>query len=126
MMRRLLLAAASIVLMPVAANAAKTTWIAACYDGKNLQYNQTLDGKGFLYMEIAEGDYLRMALVQKSYDGNKICSVTINALPGGNHFLKVCADKTNEVITVKYKDTTGKEPSIKDTAPYCKAAVTVH
>lgn len=66
----------------------------------------------------------------KSFVGNSAArhesSTPIDALPGGNHFLKVCADKTNEVITVKYTDTTGKEPSLKDTAPCCKAAVTVH
>jgi hypothetical protein len=126
-MRKLLLTAALVMLMPVAANAAETTWIAACTDGKTLQYNQTIGGKGFLYLEMADGDYQGIALAQKSYDGNVICSVVDDHTPpNGNHSLKVCADKAHNTITLKYKDPTGKGQSIDDSAPYCSATVTVH
>ena len=118
---------------PVAANAetvetaGNATWIAACYDDRTLQYYQTIGGKGFLYLDVGQGDYQRIALVQNSYNGNVICSVDDSPVPpGGMHFLKVCADAINNIITVRYRDPTGKGPSIDDSAPYCKAAVTVH
>jgi hypothetical protein len=125
MMRELLLAAALTAAMPAAANAA--TWIAACYDGKNLQYNQTIGGKGVIYLEMANGNFQSMGLVQNSYDGNVVCSVAdTKSPPGAELFIKVCADKAHNTITLKYKDPTGKGQSIDDAAPYCQAAVTVH
>ncbi len=105
----------------------KPTWIAACYDGRTLQFNQTLGGKGSLYLDMGDGDYQGIALVQYSLKGDVICSVDDSVVPpGGEHFLKVCADKENNIITVKYKDPVGKKLSIDDSSPYCKAAVTVH
>ena len=124
-MRRLLLAALVAALMPAAANAA--TWIAACYDGKNVQYNQTIGGKGVLYLQKDDGNYQGIALTQSSYDGNVVCGVASVELPSGAApFIKVCADKAHNSITLKFKVPTGKGPSIDDTAPYCGAAVTVH
>ena len=99
---------------PIAANtepvetAGNATWIAACYDGRTLQYSQTLGGNGFLYLDIGDGDYQRIALVQSSYDGKTICSVDDVRTPGVTHLLKVCADAENNTITVSYKDPTGK------------------
>ena len=126
-MRKLLLAAALAVTMPVAANAA--TWIAACTDGQNLQYNQTIGGKGVLYLETANGNYQSVGLVQDSYNKNVVCSVAA-AKPGPGAApvvsIKVCADKANNTITLKYKDPTGNGPSVDDSTPYCTAAVTVH
>ena len=127
-MRKILLIASIAALAPAAASAADpATWIAACYDGKDLQYNQTIGGKGFLYLQMASGAYQGIKLVQLSYDGSVICSASDDQpAPGKNHFLKVCADKANNTISVKYTDPAGKEPSISDATPYCKAAVTVH
>jgi hypothetical protein len=126
-MRKLLLAAALAVSMPAAANAG--TWIAACTDGQNLQYNQTIGGKGVLYLENANGTYQSVNLVQNSYDGNVVCSVTdAKPQPGADLFVtvKVCADKAHNTITLKYKDPTGNGRSVDDSTPYCTAAVTVH
>jgi hypothetical protein len=126
-MRILLLAAALTASMPVAANAG--TWIAACTDGQNLQYNQTIGGKGVLYLQMADGNYQSVDLVQNSYDGNVVCSATdAKPQPGIEPLvkIKVCADKANNSITLKYEDATGKGPSVDDKAPYCRAAVTVH
>jgi len=124
-MRKLLLAAALSVLMPAGANAA--TWIAACYDGKNVQYNQTIGGKGFLYLQMGNGDYQGVPLIQDSADAKIVCSVVDDhPPPGGTHYLKVCADITQNTISLTYKDPTGKEPPIDGSTPYCKAAVTVH
>ncbi len=124
-MRKLLLAAMLTVLMPAAANA--TAWIAACYDGKNLQYNQIIGGKGTLFLQKDDGNYQSLALVQSSYEGNVVCGVADDKqAQAGGLYIKVCADKANNTITVKYKDPTGKGLSIDDTAPYCGAAVTVH
>ena len=124
-MRKMLLAAFLAALTPAAANAA--TWIAACTDGRNVQYNQTIGGKGVLYLETANGDYQGITLAQSSYDGNAVCGTTGVELPSGAApFIKVCADKAHNTITLKFKDPTGKGQPIDDTAPYCGAAVTVH
>jgi hypothetical protein len=126
-MRKLLLAAVLVMTTPVAANAA--TWIAACTDGQDLQYNQTIGGKGVLYLENADGTYQSVALVQNSYNGNVICSVAAaKPQPGAAPVvtIEVCADKAHNTITLKYKDPTGTGRSIDDSAPYCTAAVTVH
>ena len=124
-MRKMILAALLAALTPAAANAA--TWIAACYDGKNVQYNQTIGGKGVLYLEMADGTYQSVKLVQKSHSEDVVCSVSADKpLPGAEPFIKVCADKAHNTITMKYKDPTGKGQSIDDATPYCSAAVTVH
>jgi len=124
-MRKVLFAALVAALMPAAANAA--TWIAACYDGKNVQYNQTIGGKGVLYLQKDDGNYQGLALTQSSYDGNVVCGVADDKQqPGGGLSIKVCADKAKNTITMKFKDPTGKGQSIDDAAPYCNAAVTVH
>jgi len=124
-MRKLLLAAVLTLFAPTSANAA--TWIAACYDGKDLQYNQTLGGKGFLYLQMGNGDFQGVPLIQQSADANVVCSVVDDhPKPGAAHYLKVCADMSENTITLTYKDPTGKEPPIDGSTPYCKAAVTVH
>jgi opacity protein-like surface antigen len=124
-MRKILYAALVAALMPAAANAA--TWIAACTDGKNVQYNQTIGGKGVLYLQTTNGDYQGITLAQSSYDGNVVCGTADVELPSGAApFIKACADKAHNIVTLKYKDPTGKGQSIDDRAPYCQAAVTVH
>ena len=124
-MKKVLFAALVAAMMSTAANAA--TWIAACYDGKNVQYNQTIGGKGVLYLQKDDGNYQGLALTQSSYDGNVVCGVADGKQqPGGGLSIKVCANKANNTITMKFKDPTGKGQSIDDAAPYCSAAVTVY
>ena len=124
-MRKLLLAVFLTALTPAAANAA--TWIAACYDGKNVQYNQTIGGKGVLYLQMDDGNYRSVDLVQNSHKKDVVCGVsTDKPPPGGEPIIKVCADKAHNTITLKYKAPTGQGQSIDDTSPYCSAAVTVY
>ena len=124
-MRKLLFAAAMLAFAPASASA--QTWIAACTDGKDLQYNQTIGGKGFLYLQMGNGDYQGIPLIQESADAKMVCSaVDDHPKPGAAHYLKVCADISENTITLTYKDPTGKEPPIDGSAPYCKAAVTIH
>jgi hypothetical protein len=78
---------------------------------------------------VADGNYQSVDLVQNSYDGNVVCSVTdTKPQPGTGPLvkIKVCADKANNTITLKYEDATGIGQSVDDAAPYCRAAVTVH
>jgi len=124
-MRKIILIAAMAVLAPTAANA--QTWIAACNDGMDLQYTQTVGGKGILHMSKGDGTYQGIALVQNSYNGTIICSVGDDRTPqNGEHALKVCADRSSGFITLKYKDTTGTGQSISDAQPYCRAIVSLH
>ena len=124
-MRRIILIAAIIALAPAAANA--QTWIAACNDGVDLQYTQTVGGKGILHMSKGDGTYQGTALVQNSYNGTIICSVGDDRTPpNGEHALKICADRSTGFITLKYKDPTGQGQSISDAQPYCRAIVSLH
>ena len=124
-MRKIILIAAMAVLAPTAANA--QTWIAACNDGMDLQYTQTVGGKGILHIGKDDGTYQGIALVQNSYNGTVICSVgDDHTPPNGDHALKVCADRSSGFVTLKYKDTTGQGQSISDAQPYCRAIVSLH
>ena len=124
-MRGIFLIAATAVLMPVAAIA--QTWIAACNDGIDFQYTQTVGGKGILHMDKGDGTYQGIALVQISYNGTIICSVGDDRTPPkGEHALKVCADRSTGFITLRYKDPTGTGQSISDAQPYCRAIVSLH
>ena len=123
-MRKFLLIAALAALTPVAANAA--TWVAVCTDGKNVQYNQTIGGKGVLYLETANGDYQGITLAQSSYDGNAVCGTTGVELPSGAApFIKVCANKTRKIISLRYQDPTKPGSKLQDAGTFCTATVTV-
>jgi hypothetical protein len=123
-MRKFLLIAALAASTTVAANA--TTWVAVCNDGKNVQYNQTVDGVGFLYLKTDKDIYQTARLSQTFFDGEAICgAVQANAPAGAEPVTQVCTNKPRQVIYLKYKDPTVHGGSVQDAGVFCKATVTI-
>ena len=123
-MRKFLLIAALAALTPAAANAA--TWVAVCNDGKTIQYNQTIGGTGFLYLKTDKGIYQTARLVQTFYNGTAVCgAVHGNAPPGAEPITQVCANKSRNIIYLKYQDPTKPGSSIVEGGTFCAAKVTV-
>lgn len=115
------------------ARAAAVTWIAICNDGQNIQYNQTLNGSGLLYMKVSD-DQGKMhtwqvaRLEQTFYNGTAICGSVLNnghgnAATGGHPITQVCVNKSRKTIYLKYKHP--YEPKDFESGVFCKADVTV-
>ena len=127
------LVAAGILTAGFGTAAHAATWIATCNDGKNIQYNQTLNGNGFLYMKVRDSSgrnhtWQIASLTQTFYNGTAICgTVTGNGRgspsTGGNPITQVCANKSRKNIYVKYKHPYENRPF--QSGVYCKANVTV-
>ncbi|HEY0281158.1 MAG TPA: hypothetical protein VGC27_00875 [Rhizomicrobium sp.] len=123
-MRKFLLIAALTALMPAAANAA--TWVATCTDGKNVQYNQTVGGAGFLYLKTDMGVYQVARLSQTHASRAAVCcTVYGNAPPGAEPITQVCADKVRKVIHLKYQNPAKPGSSVVGAGTFCSATVTV-
>jgi hypothetical protein len=123
-MRKLFLIAALAASTAAAANAA--TWTATCNDGKNVQYVQTIDGVGFLYLKTSKDFFQTARLAQTSFDGTTICgTVTANAPADAEPVTEVCANKSSQVITLKYKDPDVKTSTMHDEGTFCAATVTI-
>jgi len=126
-MRKWLFVSAVLVMVPTAANAA--TWIASCSDGQRLQYNQTVNGNGLLYLGANSGGVglTQMAVLKQiSLTDTKICGA-VNGNPtvtGGVPLSQLCADKLKKEITIKWQSpapgTTMKE------GHFCAATVTIN
>jgi len=110
-----------------------STWIAVCNDGQNLQYNQTLNGKGLLYLKVKDSKgqthtWQVAKLDQTFYNGTAICGTVPgngvgNAATGGHPITQVCANKSRETIYVKYKHPYEVRPF--ESGVFCNANVTV-
>ena len=123
-MRKFLLIAALAALTPTAANAA--TWVAVCNDGKNVQYNQTIGGMGFLYLKTPMGTYQTARLSQTHASKGIVCgAVYSNTPPGAEPVTQVCADIVRKVIYLKYQDPTKPGSSVVGAGTFCTATVTV-
>ena len=123
-MRRILIIAALAASTAAAANAA--TWVAACNDGKNIQYVQTVNGLGFLYLKADKEFYQTARLSQTSFDGTTICgTVTANAAAGAGPVTQICADKTRQIISLKYRDPSASGTAMRDVGVFCAATVTI-
>jgi len=117
----------------ISSAAHSATWIASCSDGKNIQYNQTINGNGLLYMKV-RGDKGRMhtwqiaKMQQTFYNGTAVCGSVLkngrgNAATGNNPITQVCANKSRKTIYLKYKHPYEVRPF--DSGVYCKATITV-
>ena len=123
-MRKLLLIAAVAALMPAAANAA--TWVAVCTDGKNLQYNQTIGGVGFIYLKTDKGIYQTARLAQTFFNKIVVCGTVYgNAPAGAEPITQVCVNKNRKIIHLRYQDPTKPGTTIQDAGTFCSATVTV-
>ncbi|MBF0207447.1 MAG: hypothetical protein HQK53_11215 [Oligoflexia bacterium] len=88
---------------------AAPTWIAICNDGQNIQYNQTQNGTGFLYMKVKADNgqvstYQMARLNQSFYNGIAICgSVVGNGnTNNGGPITELCINKDRKTVYVKY------------------------
>ena len=123
-MRKFLLIAALAALTPAAANAA--TWVAVCTDGKNVQYNQTIGGTGFLYLKTDKGIYQTARLAQTFSNAIVVCgTVYANAPAGAEPITQVCANKRRKIISLRYQDPTKPGSKLQDAGTFCAATVTV-
>jgi len=108
------------------------TWIAICKDGKNIQYNQTKDGTGYLYMKVKDADnkistYQIARLEQNFYNGIAICGSVLENSKGndGNPITQICMNKSRQTIYVKYDHPSNDEEPIKS-GVFCDATVWVN
>jgi len=122
-MRKLIVAATIAAFLPAAANAA--TWIAICNDGKNIQYNQTVGGNGFLYMKTDKGIYQVARLTQTFMNGIAICGAVVGNSTGANPITQVCANSDRKIIYLKYQNPTLPMPPIVDGGTFCTATVKI-
>ena len=113
-----------------AGSAYSSTWIAVCNDGKNIQYNQTKDGTGFLYMKVKDArnrthTYQIARLKQTFHNGVAICGTVLENGTGntGTPITQVCANKSRKNIYVKYKHPYEDRPIASGI--FCKATVSV-
>lgn len=127
------LAIVSIAGIGVSGTSFAATWIAICNDGKNIQYNQTLNGAGLLYMKVKDSKgtmhtWQIAKLTQTFYNGTAICGTVTgngygNAATGKNPITQICANKSRNTIYVKYKHPYEVKPF--ESGVYCTATVTV-
>ena len=126
-MRAWILVSALTVMIPTAAQAA--TWIASCSDGQRLQYNQTVNGKGLLYLTATNGGVgtTQMAVLKQiSISDSKICGAVEGnpTVSGGAPLSQLCADKLKKEITIKWQSPyTG---ALVKEGHFCAANVTIN
>ena len=132
-MNRHLLRFAILLALVTSSPAFAATWVATCTDGKNIQYNQTLNGNGFLYMKVRDRDgrnhtWQIARLKQSFYNQTAICGAVLengtgNAATGSHPITQVCANKSRKNIYVKYKHP--YEVKSFESGVYCAADVEV-
>jgi hypothetical protein len=130
---RLVAAALGVATLGLVSTAHAATWIAICNDGQNIQYNQTLNGSGLLYMKAKDSKgrmhtWQIAKMEQTFYNGTAICGSVLengrgNAATGGHPITQVCANKSRKTIYVKYKHPYEKKDF--QSGVFCKAKVTV-
>ncbi len=124
---------ASIISIGISSTSYAATWIAICNDGQNLQYNQTLNGKGLLYLKVKDSKgtshtWQVAKLDQTFYNGTAICGTVLgngvgNAATGRHPITQICANKSRKTIYVKYKHPYEVRPF--ESGVFCKANVMV-
>jgi hypothetical protein len=123
-MRKVILIAALIASTAVAANA--TTWVATCNDGKNVQYVQTVNGSGFLYLKTNKDFYQTARLSQISAGDEVVCgAVQSNAPANAEPITQVCINKSKQAIYLKYRSPAASGMAVQDAGVFCAATVTL-
>ncbi len=121
---RILFLAAALAALTSAANA--EDWIAICY-GQDVQYTQTIGGKGFFHVANNNGTYDTQKLVQSYYDGNIVCGTADTRAPRANSEVsEVCADKAKKTISVMYLNDTQHRIAPENAKLFCTARVSVY
>ena len=123
-MRKLIFLAVLAASTSMAANA--TTWVATCSDGKNVQYVQTHNGAGYLYLKTAKDWYQTARLSQTFANDTMVCgAVQGNVAAGAAPLTQVCMNKLRQVITIKYRSPAAPAAEAQDAGEFCAAAVTL-
>lgn len=123
-MSKIFLVAALAATTAVAANA--TTWVATCNDGKNVQYVQTVNGAGYLYLKTNKDFYQTARLSQTFASDVKVCgAVQANTAAGTQAITQVCINKSRQTISLEYANPGATGSAMQDAGEFCAAAVTL-
>ena len=129
-MRKLALTFVGFMALASASLSAKT-WIGICNDGQNIQYNQTENGNGFLYMKVKDArgsshTYQIARLKQTFKNSVAICGTVIKNGTGsqGLPITQVCMNRSRKNIYVKYKHPYEANRAIKS-GTFCGARVRI-
>jgi hypothetical protein len=101
-------------------------WVSTC-TARDLQYNQTIGGKGIVHIGNGDGTYQSVRLTQTFYDGTSVCGTTDTGqqepfIP----LAEICASRSRDSIYVLTKPAKGKDQSGAMTeTPFCRAQITV-
>ena len=99
-------------------------WTAACQNGNDAQYVQTIDGAGRFSTPNGDGTYTSLLVNQGFYDSKIVCAVT--GVNNKDKIGEVCADTNRSAITVLSVDQLEKHTKPQDAAVYCKAVIGIH
>jgi len=79
----------------------RASWVAVCNDGKNVQYIQTVDGVGFLYLKTDKEFYQTARLSQTSSTERHCAAPSIpTRLPAQEPVTQVCINRAHQDITL--------------------------
>lgn len=121
-MRKAILLAALVASTAGAANA--TTWVATCNDGKNVQYVQTENGAGYLYLKVGKDFYQTARLSQTVAKDSVLCgAVQANTPAGANPVTQLCINKSRQMISLKYVVPGTAAGATQDAGEFCAATV---
>ena len=107
------------------------TWVGICNDGKNIQYNQTEEGRGILYMKVKDdqGRYstYQMGVLEQTFEnGISICGTFVGNANGsfGGPMTQLCMNRSRNIIYVKYQHPYQDQPM--KSGVFCNAQVFIN
>lgn len=125
-MRKALIFAAFAAFATSATASHATTWVATCNDGENIQYVQTVNGAGYLYLKTAKDYFQTARLAQTSADDTIVCgAVQGNVAAGLSPLTQLCINKSRHAITLKYSKPGTPAGAVQDAGVFCAATITL-
>jgi hypothetical protein len=116
------------VMMAGSASAAPAVWSAACFSPERLQYQQTINGPGYVHAGTSTSGgqtaFDTVRLKQSYFDGNMVCG-RIVVKTGPKELGAVCADNKNQNIRIETGAQVAQGISPEQAPVYCKASVTI-
>ncbi len=100
-------------------------WTAACSGQNEIQYQQTVNGDGYLHLGQGDGTFTTLKLKQTYYDGKMICGGT-GGKAQANQIGAICADNANQTIRVEYGSQLAKGVRPEKAPVYCEAQVSIN
>ena len=99
------------------------TWVSVC-TVKDLQYNQTIGGKGTLLIGQGDGTYQSIKLTQTFFDQVAVCGTPDTGQPAPViPATQICANRSRDSIYLLTRNAKGP-PGAQET-PYCEATITI-